>query len=340
MAVSFDKIYGNDLLKAMFAESIESNKLPHAIILEGDKGSGRYTFALNVAVASLCTDLDKPCGSCKNCRQIYEGVAPDVTAVALPEDKAAISVEAVRFIKNGAQSVPVEGELKFYIIRDADKMTVQAQNALLKILEEPPSFVVFILISENVNLLLSTIRSRCCAFRMQRFEDLELAEFLSSSYPKSRSLRNADEAAFNRIIKNANGSIGRALDNLDKRGFAKICDEYTVVKGMIKALCGPVKSDYMRYDDDLSAKREELRESLFTIRSAFRDMLAVKKGVGSELCFFDDPDEVKAIAKSFTLSSVVLSLDAIEQTLNSNEQNANVNLLKINLMNSLWKCVH
>ena len=324
----------------MFAENIENNKLPHAIILEGDRGSGRYSFALNIAAATLCTALEKPCDRCKNCRQIFEGVAPDVTTVSLPEDKSTISVDAVRFIKNGAQSVPVEGDLKFYIIRDADKMTVQAQNALLKILEEPPSFVVFILISENVNLLLSTIRSRCCTFRMQKLDDAELAEYISSTYPKAAGLQKSDESAFNRIIKTANGCIGSVLDNLDKRRFTKICDEYTVVKGILEALSKSDKSDFMRYEDELSAKREDLKESLFTIRSAFRDILAVKKGVSAELIFFDSVDDIKRISKNFTLSSIAFALDVIEQTLNSNEQNANVNLLKINLMNALWKCVH
>ena len=96
----------------------------------------------------------------------------------------------------------------------------------------------------------------------------------------------------------------------------------------------------MRYEDELSAKREDLKESLFTIRSAFRDILAVKKGVSAELIFFDSVDDIKRISKNFTLSSIAFALDVIEQTLNSNEQNANVNLLKINLMNALWKCVH
>lgn len=340
MSVNFKKIYGNELIKALFVENIESNKIPHAIILEGDKGSGRYTFALNIAAASLCTDFDKPCGLCKNCRQIFDGVAPDVSTIALPEDKATISVEAVRLIKSGVQSVPVEGDLKFYIIRDADKMTAQAQNALLKILEEPPSFVVFILISENVNLLLSTIRSRCCMFRMQRFEYSELIEYISFAYPKADNLRKSDEDAFNRIVKAANGSIGNVLSNLEKRSLTKICDDYAVITGMLTALFKTNKSDFLRYEDELSSKREELRDCLFDMRSAFRDMLTVKKSITTQLCFFDSINDVKGITKSFTLSSVVHALDAIEQTLNSNEQNANVNLLKINLMNTLWKCVH
>ncbi len=340
MSVSFNRIYGNGLLKRIFAENIEINTLPHAMILEGDIGSGRYSFALNIAAASLCTDLEKPCGICKNCRQIFEGVAPDVTTVTLPDDKASISVEAVRFIKNSAQSVPVEGELKFYIIRHADKMTVQAQNALLKILEEPPSFVVFILISENINLLLSTIRSRACAFRMQKFDDDELAEYVTKAFPKADSLRKSDMTAFNRIIKTANGSIGGVLDNLDKRSFSKICDEYTVVKEMLEALSKNNKSDFMRYEDELSSKREELRESLYSVRGAFRDILAVKKGAVSDFVFFDCADDVKRISKNITVSSIVEALDITDQILNSNEQNANINLLKINFMNELWTCVH
>ncbi len=340
MSVSFKNIYGNGLLKDLFAENIEGNKLPHAIILEGDRGSGRYSFALNIAAATLCTDFERPCGVCKNCRQIFEGVAPDVTTVGLADDKATISVEAVRFIKNGAQSVPVEGELKFYIIRDADKMTVQAQNALLKILEEPPSFVVFILISENVNLLLSTIRSRACAFRMQRFEDAELSRYVTKAYPKADSLQKSDEAAFNRIIKSSNGCIGSVLENLDKRSFTKINDEYTVVKGMLEALCKNDKSVFMRYEDELSSKREELRAFLCTVRGAVRDVLALKKGVADDLVFFENADEIKNISKTLTLLSVSSLLNVVEETLYSNEQNANVNLLKINFMNAFWKSVH
>ncbi len=340
MSVDFSEIYGNDLLKGLLSESISDNKLPHAIILEGPKGSGRYTLALHIAAACLCGQLTRPCYQCKNCKQIFEGVAPDVTVITLPEDKATIPVESVRVIKSDAQKIPVEGELKFYIIRDADKMTVQAQNALLKILEEPPSFVVFILLSENVNLLLSTIRSRACAFRMQLFEDEALAEYVMAKYPQAVSLRKTDEASFNRIIKSSNGCIGAVASNLDKRSFTRLCDEYTLVKDMLTALCGNSKSGFMHYEDDVPSKREELRGLLGALRTAMRDILSVKKGFTQELMFFDEATEAKKIGKSLTLVSVVSIIDAIDATLNSNEQNANVNLLKINFMNTLWKCVH
>ena len=340
MSVEFTKIFGNSHLKALFSNAVSDNKLPHAIILEGASGSGRYTFALNIAAAALCNGMAKPCYGCKNCRLIFEGVCPDVSLTGLAEGKATIPVDAVREIRNDAQKVPVEGELKFYIIRDADKMTVQAQNALLKILEEPPSFVVFILISENSNLLLSTIRSRASTFRMQRFDDSELAEYVVSYNPKAQALKSSDEASFNRIIKAANGCIGSVLDNLDKRSLKCITDEYTMVTEMLTALCGSSKSDFMAFEDELPSKREELRDSLITLRSAVRDILALKRGSSAEILFFENADDIKRISKTMTLSSVVEIIDRIESTLNANEQNANVNLLKINFMNSLWKCVH
>ena len=340
MSVSFKQIYGNDLLKELFAENISANKLPHAMILEGAKGSGRYSFALHIAAASLCGRMETPCYTCKNCRQIFECVAPDVVTVALPEDKASIPVEAVRFIKNDAQKVPVEADFKFYIIRDADKMTVQAQNALLKILEEPPSFVVFILLSENSNLLLSTIRSRACIFRMERFEDESLCEYVLGKYPEAQKMHNADEAAFRRIIKSSNGSIGAVLDKLDKRSFAHAFDETVLIKNMLEALCSSKKADFIRYEDELPGKRDELRNSIFSVRNALRDLLAVKKGSVSDLVFFENADEIKAISNKLMLSSVASMIDAAESALNANEMNANVNLLKINFMNALWKCVH
>ncbi|MBQ4560994.1 MAG: hypothetical protein IJA55_01530 [Clostridia bacterium] len=340
MSVSFNKIYGNDLLKRVFSESIENGKLPHAMILSGEKGSGRYSFALNIAAASLCTASDKPCGSCKNCRQIFEGVAPDVMTVSLPEDKATVSVESVRFIKSDAQNVPVESDLKYYIIRDADKMTVQAQNALLKILEEPPSFVIFVLICENENLLLPTIRSRACVFRMQRFEDEELARYVVSVNADAQSLLASDEALFNRIMKSANGCIGAVLGNLNKQNINRIRNEYQNINHMLTALFGNNKAEYLSFEDELPSKREELRAFLFVFRNSVRDILSVKKGSSSDLLFFEGSEDIKKISKTATLLSVVSLLDVIDEALNANEQNANINLLRINLMNTMWKCIH
>lgn len=340
MLVDFKQISGNDSLKEYFSQCVIDGSLPHAFILEGKKGSGKFTFALSVASAALCTESIKPCGSCKNCRQISENVAPDVRITELASDKATISVDAVRAIKSDAPSFPCEGELKFYIIKDSDKLTVQAQNALLKILEEPPSFVVFILITENASLLLPTIRSRAPVFRMQSFDDGELKEKLLALSDKAVSMLKSDPAGFEHIIKSADGSIGKALANLDKRSAGKLFEQRETIVGLLNALVGVEKSAFVRFEDELSSKRDELNKFIFDLRSAFRDILIRKKHSACSYIFFESEEQPSHLASSMTAEACVKAIGVCDNTMILNEQNANVNLLKINFVSALWKCVH
>ncbi len=340
MSVNFNNIYGNSNLKDYFSACIESNVLPHAMIFEGDRGSGKYTFAKAIVSTVLCTSFAKPCGSCKNCRQISEGTAPDVYTVELPEDKASISIEHVRNLRADAQSVPCEGDYKFYIIRNSEKMTVQAQNALLKILEEPPRFVVFILLTENASQLLPTIRSRASVFRMQRFDDSELADYFIRNDPKIAKIAESDREAFDRIIKSSSGSIGTAAENMDKRSFALATKEYEMISGLLDALISTHPEAFMQYEDLISTKREELRSFFSLLRVALRDVLSVKKGNRDNLMFFDSSEVPMKISKSLTAKTVIDMISTVNDCLNSNDLNANANLLKINCMCALWNKAH
>lgn len=340
MPLGFNNIIGNERLKEYFSERIISNNFPHAIILEGAYGSGKRSFATALAQACLCQEMDKPCGVCKNCRQIKDGVAPDVKIISLPEDKATISVDAVRFIKNDVLSVPCEGDYKFYIVSDAEKMTVQAQNALLKILEEPPSFVVFILLCENANLLLSTIRSRAPVFRMQKFTCEELSDILISVSDKAGVMAEKDPQLYEKIVKSADGSIGMAVLSLDKRSADRLSGRRELISRFLTVLTGVDKITFAGMEDELPSKREELNAFVGELRSAFRDMLVYKKGNHSEYMFFDSFDEVDMIASGITMKSVVSLICACDQVLSMNEINGNLNLLKINYISTLWKCVH
>ncbi len=340
MLVEFKQISGNDRLKEYFSQCVIDNTLPHAFILEGKKGSGKFTFALSVASAALCSSAIRPCGNCKNCRQIGENVAPDVRITELVSDKASISVDAVRAIKSDAPSFPCEGELKFYIIKDSDKLTVQAQNALLKILEEPPSFVVFILITENASLLLPTIRSRAPVFRMQSFDDSELRQRLVEISDKAATMQKNDPSVFERIIKSADGSIGKALVNLDNRTAGKLFERRETVVEMLNALNGVEKSAFMKFEDDLSSKRDELNRFICDLRSALRDILIRKKHPSDSYVFFESDEHPGHFASVMTADACVKAIEICDSVMNSNELNANVNLLKINFISALWKCVH
>ncbi len=141
-------------------------KLSHACIIVSDPEDG-YAAARTLAQSMLCSaDGARPCGRCPNCRKAEKGIHPDIITVTRQTDdkgkpKREIYVDQIRDIVSDAAVMPNEADTKVYILRDAGTMNAAAQNALLKILEEPPRFVAFILITDSAEALLETVRSRC-----------------------------------------------------------------------------------------------------------------------------------------------------------------------------------
>ena len=340
MSVSFDKIYCNEQLKSHFEASVEKGNLSHAMIFEGAKGSGRYTLATEIALAMSCNSINKPCRACPNCKKTEQGLNPDIITLGLPEGKATIPVELIREIKSMALTFPTEGEYKFFIIRDAEKMTVQAQNAFLKILEEPPSFVVFILLCTNASLMLPTVISRAPVFRMQKLTSEELRAYFENDDKAVRFARS-DPEGFEYLIRAADGSIGRVLENMDKRSITRTAKHYELICDFIDALLNGDKADFMASDAELNIKsREELDIFASDIRTALRDIMLVRSGGASDMLFFVSADKPKSYASALTLKSIVDMIDCCDDVLRSNEQNANINLLKINFMSKLRSCAH
>lgn len=341
MSVCFDNIYGNDLLKSYFSGAIDRRAMPHALILEGQEGSGRYTFALNIAMAMCCTSAESPCGVCNSCRKLKENISPDLITVEPDEGKASISVDAVRQIKNGALKVPVENDCKFYIIKNSEKMTVQAQNALLKVLEEPPSFVVFILITESASRLLTTIVSRAPVFRMQRFTNEELYDILLTRYPDAKRYNERDPEGFSYIVRAANGSVGKVLSNTDKRSADNTVKRFERIDRLFEALTGNDKYAFISLEDSVnSKKREEMTQLVSDVRLALRDLLCMKKTMGTELLFWSNTEKALSYSSQLTLEAIADMISYCDGTLRNNESNANLNLLKINFMSELWKKAH
>ena len=137
-------IVGNERLRQKLCLDILAGRLAHAFIIEGKRGTGKHTLALNTAAALACsakdaTDSDVPCGTCPECKKIFEGKSPDIITVGC-EGKTTLGVDAVRFLKEDVHTVPNDLDFKLYIIEDADKMTVQAQNALLLTLDQGKVF--------------------------------------------------------------------------------------------------------------------------------------------------------------------------------------------------------
>ncbi|MBE6562349.1 MAG: hypothetical protein E7660_01285 [Ruminococcaceae bacterium] len=298
----FERLYGNEKLKNTVARDILSGRQSHAYIFEGPEGSGKHTAAHLTAAALFCKSRDGksfPCGTCPSCRKVFEGVCTDVITVGRG-DKATVGVSAVRDgIKATLYFAPTEMNCKVYVIEDADKMTVQAQNALLLSLEEPPEFAAFILLCENSLLLLDTVKSRAPVIQMEVFDKEEIKSYVLS-HTEYKKLA-ADEGALNTAVSNAGGSIGKALSFLKKSDPA---DEKlrTSASEAVSALLASSAAAKLEAASLFPQKRGDVMKMLAYIKTALRDILYYKKTKGAELLFYTDSEVVKKLCPKVSIA--------------------------------------
>lgn len=151
-----------DYVKYVLSYNPSKGTIPHAIIIEGnDEQKGEEIASLITQMAMCLDNVDKPCGLCNACLKSIKNIHPDIVKVTGNTGIRSFHIDKIREIRQSAYVVPNEGKYKIYILENAQNMTIPAQNALLKILEEPPNAVIFILLSKSSHELLDTIRSRC-----------------------------------------------------------------------------------------------------------------------------------------------------------------------------------
>ncbi len=181
--------------KDLISSAFDSGRLPHAIILEGANESTRLSFAHTLSKALVCTESEKslrPCGKCANCLKAESESHVDIKKVEGTNKSKTVSVEDIRRVRADAYVVPNEAEKKVYIITAAHRMNETAMNAFLKVLEEPPSYVNFILECEDKAMLLETVKSRCAAFRMGDLtDDSVTSKKLEKAYESAEKIAKA-----------------------------------------------------------------------------------------------------------------------------------------------------
>ncbi len=182
-------MYGYDIFHDALAEGLINNvrrgNPPHAYIFEGERGVGRYAAARLFAAALACTGQNQPCGVCSSCVGAKSGTNPDIITVEPEEKRKTIGVERIRNLIADAYVRPFLARRKVYIFRDAQIVTEQAQNAFLKLLEEPPEYAVFIIIAQNAELLLQTVRSRCVTIRFSPLTDDKMRDYIEKISPNN-----------------------------------------------------------------------------------------------------------------------------------------------------------
>ena len=211
--LNFQEIIGHDQIKEHFQKAIEYNKVSHAYILTGEAGMGRKSLANAFALTLLCEKgKTEPCMECHACKQVLSGSHPDLIYVS-HEKPGTIGVDDIRKQINDTIMIrPYSSYYKIYIVDEAEKMTQQAQNALLKTLEEPPEYAVFFLLAENIYAFLPTIMSRCVLFNIK-----PVPAFKIKNYLLERKL--VDEQA-DMVAEYAQGSIGKAIRFAESEEFS------------------------------------------------------------------------------------------------------------------------
>ena len=181
--MGFEALLGNERLKDNLTAALRSGRLSHFYLISGPEGSGKKTLARLLAAAMVCTSPNKPCGECNACRKVLNNTHPDFITVTDPEHKA-VAVRIVRQVREEMFIRPNEADKKIYLF--PQELNTEGQNALLKILEEPPPYGVFLLLTDNPQKVLPTVRSRCVELPLTALPIPLLKNQLLQLFPQSQ----------------------------------------------------------------------------------------------------------------------------------------------------------
>lgn len=284
-------ILGQEAIKKHFYNAVLTGNVSHAYILSGEKGMGKRTLADAFALSLLCEKgQGEACRQCHACRQVLSGNHPDLIYVT-HEKPGTIGVDDVRRQINDTISIkPYSARYKIYIVPEAEKMTVQAQNALLKTIEEPPAYAVLILLTSNSDTFLPTILSRCVQLNLKPLKDAQVSAYLTEK-------KGVDQTRAQMYTAFARGNLGRAIYMADSEEFQHMYQE------LIELLKHVKKADISQLLDTIRQFKEEnmdLHQCLDFFQMWYRDVLMYKTTKDINLLIFKD--EFPAVNSVSTLS--------------------------------------
>ena len=248
---------GNERIKAAVMAAVAENRLPHAILLEGDKGTGRHTLMRFLSRSAVCSNEKKPCGVCRNCHSAEIGAHPDITVTAPEDGKKNITVSQIRTLRSEAYVKPHMADRRVFVIDRADSMNEQAQNALLKVLEEPPGDIIFILIAESAAALLDTIISRCTVLSLIPPETEEAVRYLMNN-------TEYGEERIRQALISTGGNIGAALEALGGEGTVT----QTAAKNFARLLLSGNEAEMLKITAQFEKSRVSADEFLKELKLA------------------------------------------------------------------------
>lgn len=314
----FGDIIGQEQIKEHFRKSLETGKISHAYIINGERAAGKEFIANLFAMALQCeSDGEKPCGQCHSCKQALSGNQPDIIKVT-HEKPNTIGVDDVRGqINNDMGIKPYSSPYKIYIMNEAEKMTPQAQNALLKTLEEPPAYGIIFLLTTNVNSMLQTILSRCVVLNMKPVRDEVMREYLMTQ------LQVPDYRA-EVCIAFARGNVGKAKMLASSEDFETIKEEAI---SLLKYIVDMDTAEVVAAIKKISDYQMDMNDYFDIISIWYRDVLLFKAtNEASHLVFKNEISQIRKVAGRTSYEGIERVLIALEKAKQRLDANVNFDL--------------
>lgn len=309
---------GQDLLREQLERSIRTGRVAHATLISGPAGAGKTNLALEIAQALNCVADLAPCGSCRQCVRILAAKHADVRIIG--ESGHAVGIDEIRELQQDATLVPFEGRARVFVIIEAERMSGEAANSLLKTLEEPPASVYLILLTSNPAALLPTVRSRC-----RLLEIRPVSAKLIQTYLEETS--GVDPELAGLISRLSEGRLGWALEAVSKPKLLE--DRREQLDSILSLLSMDYSSRLVRSGelaDRYARNNKGLIEWITLLRQWWRDVLLRKSGRSGQEVNIDRGDQVQLFAETCSIIEVGTAVRDIGATIQRLGQNANVRL--------------
>lgn len=312
----FADIVGQEQLREHLENAVRENKVSHAYIINGERNAGKEFIAKTFAMALQCENRRdvEPCGECHSCIQALSGSHPDIIFIT-HEKPGTIGVDDIRKQINGDVAIkPYSGPQKIYIVSEGEKMTVQAQNALLKTLEEPPEYAVILILTDNVNTLLPTILSRCVVLNMKPVRDAQIKEYLMEN------MEIPDYKA-DICVAFARGNVGKARLLANSEEFDKVKEEAIT---LLKYINEMELHEIVAAIKKINEYKFDVNDYMDILSIWYRDVLLFKATHDvNHLIFREEIQHIRKVADKSTYEGIERIIDALEKS--KQRLSANVN---------------